>query len=376
MSSLINSMPQSFISMSQVSPHIYSPKAQAMPSPLDSFMLSNSNHNIYSNELAKMNALRNSAFSCNLSVSLQLPDMPPLFPCGSGGIMGNMQSLLQSQMQMLLEQAMQILQTMQAQTKRNQMLQMQMLQTQMMQQPQIQFPQQSVQNGTGNIAFNQFYNQDIQTRQLYNYIENPDNFPAGITVVGSEEYKAQVNEKIAQLKKTPEGQKLFAELAKTGKPIRIAAPPPYRNQDSAKPDNGNDIFPFADGTPGRGCGSTVYFNPSDKTDVFGDKGDNRTTLFHELVHSYNYATGTMQEGTSRLKDPYGAYFLEHAEYQAVGLDNPNAIEVTYPDGIRRKGNPPEFTENAIRKRFNLPMRDRYFLDELKSHKIQSDVINK
>ena len=370
---------------------------QVTISHIDSVTISGNNESFNNNEFAKMNTLRNSAFPCNSAMPFQLPNMPTFFPCGLGGIMGNIQSLLQNQMQMLLAQAAQILQIMQNKISQNQMLQLQMLQqsqiptmSQFMSpcgiepgatigiQPTPQFPK-----TTGNVFQNpqlfQTYNSQISEyllHQAQNFIENPKNFQPGITVLGSEEYKAQVNEQIAQLKKTPEGQKLFTELAKTGKPIRIAPLLPRMQGACASPDDNTDCFPFADGTPGKGCGSIVYFNPSDKSNLFGRNGDTRPTLFHELIHSYNYATGTMQEGASRYKDSKGNnYLLDHAEHQAIGLDNPNAIEVLHPDGIRRKGNPPEFTENAINRRLGIPLRDRYFINELNSHKIQSDVLN-
>ena len=123
--------------------------------------------------------------------------------------------------------------------------------------------------------------------------------------------------------------------------------------------------------PGNGCGSVICWEPEFKPQEFKTKGDPIPVLYHEFVHSYNNATGTMQNGETFFINKKGQkYYLLNSELQAVGLKNPFAQLITYPDGVKRSTNPPEFTENAMRKRRGIPLRDCYYDNEFNSHPIQ------
>ena len=73
-------------------------------------------------------------------------------------------------------------------------------------------------------------------------------------------------------------------------------------------------------------------------------------LFHEMAHSYNAATGTMDRGCYRYDgtvadDRKG---LVGAEFQAVGIEHP--LIQSNPDGLN---------ENGLRKFLGIEERTRY-----------------
>ncbi len=219
-------------------------------------------------------------------------------------------------------------------------------------------------------------NQQMETEakfRAYEAQEAKENDPAlfkpGITVVGGDEYKAKMEAKLAELKATPEGRELFEQIEKSGYPVRIKAPSEFEDGPSSRPDNPDNIYANSNGTPNKGCGATIRFDPSFTSELW--KTDNSApVLFHELIHAYNYATGTMQKGGQTVYDAKGNEdTVTFAELQAVGLKF-NAPEITYPDGVKRIGNPPEFTENAMRKRLGMELRDRYHEDEVTKYTME------
>ncbi len=212
--------------------------------------------------------------------------------------------------------------------------------------------------------------------ELQDVHENdPTKFKAGITVVGSSQYKAQVEKSLAKIRATPEGRELLKQIEKTGHPVRIKALSKYDEYQYARADDRKRIFAHANGTPNKGCGGTIKFDPSDRSNLYGTN-EPAVTLFHELVHTYNYATGTMQKGEQsifNIKDQEGK--IKFSECQALGLEF-NAPEIKYPDGSKRVGNPPEFTENAFRKRMGIPLRNRYDEQEVTKYRMEGHKNNK
>ncbi|WP_190238638.1 M91 family zinc metallopeptidase [Marilutibacter maris] len=79
------------------------------------------------------------------------------------------------------------------------------------------------------------------------------------------------------------------------------------------------------------------------------------TLFHELSHSYNVVTGTMQRGASA--QPGQDNGIQRAELQATGLPN-DGVSHNFPGGSGPSTVNP-FNENALRQEMGLPLRPNY-----------------
>ncbi|KAF1010637.1 MAG: hypothetical protein GAK32_01348 [Pseudomonas fluorescens] len=115
----------------------------------------------------------------------------------------------------------------------------------------------------------------------------------------------------------------------------------------------------------------IAFNPTYWDSDFSSSP--LTVLFHEIVHAYNGATGTMIAGEQAVLKPDGqpltingkAVTVKNHEYQTVGLRNagtPFDLDndpLTPPTTI----NPWPFTENAFRQEMGVTLRDRYVFGE-------------
>ncbi len=174
----------------------------------------------------------------------------------------------------------------------------------------------------------------------------PDNF----TISGSEAFKARVESDLDNLQHLDLGQKMLGEIAKTGNGVTI--------KETAN--NGNTCNSSKDGhlrddkTPGPGTSSTISYNRAgikiDRANVDWAERPPLVGLFHELAHSYNAATGTMDYGAYRYDgtaapDRRG---LVGAEYQAVGIEHP--LIQSNPDGLN---------ENGMRRLLGIEERTRY-----------------
>ena len=106
--------------------------------------------------------------------------------------------------------------------------------------------------------------------------------------------------------------------------------------------------------PGQGSSSTVSYNRaglkiSGRPDAWTERPP-VVGLFHELAHSYNAATGTMDYGAYKYdgtvaEDRIG---LVGAEWQAVGLEHPHV-----------KSNPDGLNENGMRRLLGIEERTYY-----------------
>ncbi|MDO5297144.1 MAG: CHAP domain-containing protein [bacterium] len=151
------------------------------------------------------------------------------------------------------------------------------------------------------------------------------------------------------LASTENGQLMFEELAKTGHSITIKA-------GESSSCGAADLD--ASQQEGVGCDSTIKYNlTTTKLNGANPEATNRApvvSLFHEMCHAYNNATGTINRNyydqTSGDKvadysrdyyqgsvDKYRTWGVSGAEFQAVGIDNPNI-----------EGNPELLTENSMR----------------------------
>lgn len=114
-----------------------------------------------------------------------------------------------------------------------------------------------------------------------------------ITIEGDDAFKTKTIAALDELKKTPTGAALLADIEKSGKKVTIK-PTTGGNEVGGLSDG---AFVKGDGSPGSGSNSTVYFNP-DKTTVGSGKDGWQTRppaigLGHELVHADHAARGTI-----------------------------------------------------------------------------------
>ncbi len=202
-------------------------------------------------------------------------------------------------------------------------------------------------------------------KQGYLSVNDNDKITRGngrnIKINGDDKLKARAGSDFETLRALPEGQKMFKEIEKAGKSVTIER---YAMSESEKNSvaialNKNKCSLKPDGTPNVGCETIIQYDPSFSTKKERHNLKPLTTLFHEMIHAYNNATGTKQEGenTIILKDGT-MYDEEAAERQAIGLKVVGP-EIKHPDGTKTTGNPYQLTENALRTRLGLPLRERH-----------------
>lgn len=199
----------------------------------------------------------------------------------------------------------------------------------------------------------------------------------GFNIQGTVQFKQRVDDDMELLRSSPAGQKLLAEMdaaaKKNGVPVTI--------QDGGKRENTNFTFnvqetaPLAPDTPEKGfvhngvrgtpVTDGVIRYPSSSTfnaPVFG--GFPITNLYHEMLHGYNGATGSMLPGTTKepvAGEPADDTDTPNFERQAVGLPT-DAEPFDFDDDPLTpptSTNPEPFTENALRKEMGLVQRNSY-----------------
>lgn len=173
----------------------------------------------------------------------------------------------------------------------------------------------------------------------------PDNFK----IEGGEAYRERVSSDLDSLANLAIGQKMLDSIAQTGKEVTIKETD-WGNQCAGGPEG---YLKDDHRTPGLGVPSTVTYNRATvtlKSDAAWRERPPMVGLYHEMAHSYNYATGTMDSWAYEPdgRPATGPGGTLGAEFQAVGLDNRNT-----------PANPQGLTENAMREELGLPRRDRY-----------------
>ncbi len=157
------------------------------------------------------------------------------------------------------------------------------------------------------------------------------------------------------LRSLPIGRRLLAAIDDARRSV-VAAPTSGGNATQVL--DAANAYLSAGGVRGGGSGSKVSYDPYRITVGAGAdpwmKRPPIVGLYHELVHAYNAATGSMQPGVTT-----GG--VELVELQAVGLtftgiawDNDGN-----PSTPPRSGNVKAFTENGLRAFLALPGRTRY-----------------
>ena len=165
--------------------------------------------------------------------------------------------------------------------------------------------------------------------------EIPDNFH----IEGDKHFQERVASDLDTLAQVGIGQKMLSSIEATGYEVTI----------KETTNNGNSCNSGKDGhlkdtvlkTPGPGSSSTVSYNRGSlkiagRPDAWTERPP-VVGLFHELSHSYNAATGTMDYGCYRYD---GTVADDHlglvgAEYQAVGLEHP--LINSNPEGLNENG---------------------------------------
>lgn len=174
--------------------------------------------------------------------------------------------------------------------------------------------------------------------------------PEFFQISGDSSFKNRVTSDLEALSDIPIGQKAFAAIAETGKKVNVSETP-SGNQCSSGADG---YFDHEDNKPNSGSDSTIYYNRASvslNTEAAWQDRPPLVGFHHELMHSYNAATGTMDNWAY---DPYnggyatGPFGVTGAEFQAVGLDSHLV-----------KANPEGLSENSMRSFLGLERRDRY-----------------
>ena len=160
----------------------------------------------------------------------------------------------------------------------------------------------------------------------------------------------RVESDLEAFRATQSGQKLLSELDNSGHNVNIIETE-IQNGFASRRDTPN-VYATENGR-GSGEDGTIKYNPSFRGPA---NGVPLNVLFHEGVHTYNYATGTLQQG-EQLRDD--GTTVNRCEQQCVGLEVKDGIEVEHPDGTVTTGNPEQLTENGIRSELGLQQRTRY-----------------
>ena len=169
--------------------------------------------------------------------------------------------------------------------------------------------------------------------------------PASFSSEGTDLERARIDSDLETLAHIEQGQMMFAEVDKTGHSVSIGK---TTQGSSCSSGVGNS-------QPGVGSDSHVNSNTT-KIALSGkvpwaDRAP-IVSMYHEMCHSYNAATGTMihqrydYDGTPL--PPHSTEGPKGLEYQAMGVDNPSV-----------KANPTLLTENSLRNLFGFTHRDEY-----------------
>ncbi len=186
--------------------------------------------------------------------------------------------------------------------------------------------------------------------KTYEANENAD-LGKSIKVNGDEDFQMRVESDIETYRHLESGEKLLSELDKSGHETTIEKFDEQNGYAAAKEPYKAYVTPK--GERGEGSDVTISYNPAFKgTEDYAPVG----VLYHESVHAYNDATGTMQPGEQTRENNSNVNKLEQ---QAVGLEIKDGIPVTHPDGTVSASNPKGLTENAIREELGFDKREVY-----------------
>jgi hypothetical protein len=174
---------------------------------------------------------------------------------------------------------------------------------------------------------------------------------SSIKIEGDPVFQARVQSDLDALRALPEGQELLAALDRSGRTTTIK--PTGEGSAAIPSDKSEDIHTWLkpDGTPGRGADTDVYYKTTGEW-VSRNAEDWQVpppgaVLFHELVHAYNFSTGTRARGTTEN--------VENSELAATGLPYDHDGDPSTPHQL-----PGHTSENRFRELLNLPIRKEYY----------------
>ena len=124
---------------------------------------------------------------------------------------------------------------------------------------------------------------------------------------------------------------------------------------------GGDVWLQADGTRSDGESATIEYNPHYNTSPNATPKVPIAVLFHELAHTYDYASGQLPRGTYTPTDTTDPNFdTPLSELQAAGIRIDHDDDPSTPDQlVNEAGHPFELTENGLREELGLPSRAVY-----------------
>jgi hypothetical protein len=177
-----------------------------------------------------------------------------------------------------------------------------------------------------------------------------------ITVNGSQDFRDIVQDDLEFLRSSAEGRRQLSHIdaaAPSGNTVTIQE---LTHENNGRAWGRNSAFMTTDrngnAVAGRGSDSTIEYNPSYHTN---QSPTAPLVLSHELGHSYNHVTGTMQPGFFTGRGPDNGMPL--AEFQVVGLPG-GGLTFNFPGGNGPSTMNP-VTENSLRREMGLPDRPNY-----------------
>ncbi len=203
----------------------------------------------------------------------------------------------------------------------------------------------------GDVSQDEVHEVDMTTTNIYG--TEPG---STIIIEGSEEFKKRVESDLNALRSIPIGREMLLALDNSGHKVTI-------REDLEG--NGNRIYALDlerayahwGGEPNEGSDVIIYYNR--ERVILGNGPEEWMSrppivgLFHEMVHAYNFTTGTAIQGNidgTRTWNPC----ISNVEFQAVGLpydhDNDPNTPLVEPD---------QLTENKFREFLGLPLRPVY-----------------
>ena len=180
--------------------------------------------------------------------------------------------------------------------------------------------------------------------------DQPMEIPANFQPTGDETFRARVQSDLETLAQLPMGKSMFEHIADTGKTVS------YKETEAGnKCSFGTDGYLDSEDHSVRGPGSssTVYYNRSTialKSNTPWRERPPLVGMYHEMAHSYNAATGTLDGWNYDYNGgpAFDMYGVKGAELQAVGIDHPMV-----------EANPEGLNENSLRNLLGLEKRERY-----------------
>ncbi len=190
-----------------------------------------------------------------------------------------------------------------------------------------------------------------------------------IIIEGDEDFCMRTGSDLEIMRSLPECRNMLGDIDASGKKVTIRESL-YNNDSIMKleEDDNHLLKKVALGQGVKNVGSDSYINYSPSNLKWDPKypwGESPSIigLYHEMVHAYNYATGTTQPGDIELEKPV-VLSNKKMVYRYPVLEN-QAVGIPF-DGLKHDGgegksqnNPYGYTENYLREVLLQPRREKY-----------------